>query len=177
MSRLKVLNIEQIYRWGNFELMRESIRLPNGDRVAKHRLRHPGAVVILPKFTDGTLLLLRQYRHAIGGELLEFPAGTLEVGEPARTAAARELTEETGWTAKVWTDLGSLHPAPGFCDEVQTCYLAESLTPGKCEPDADELIEPVRMRPTDFEAEIAAGRVTDAKTLALYLRARIQGRL
>jgi ADP-ribose pyrophosphatase len=177
MSRLEVLNTDQIYRWGNFELVRDGIRLPNGDRVTKHRLRHPGAVVILPKFTDGTLLLLKQYRHAVGGELLEFPAGTLEIDEPARTAAARELTEETGWTAGVWTDLGLLHPAPGFCDEVQTCYLAESLTPGKAEPDADELIEPVRMRPAEFEAEIAAGRVTDAKTLALYLRARIQGRL
>ncbi len=175
MTRFQVLSRKLIHTWHGFELILETVRLPDGSEVDKHRLSHPGAVVILPRFADGSLLLLRQYRHAIGTDLLEFPAGTLEPGEPPELAAGRELTEETGWTASEWTELGLLHPAPGFCNEVQTCFLAQSLSPGEATPEADELILTLRMHPAEFEAEIAAGRVTDNKTLALYLRARTLG--
>ena len=175
MTRFQVLSRRPIHSWGGFALILETVRLPDGSEVDKHRLCHPGAVVILPRFADGSLLLLRQYRHAIGADLLEFPAGTLGPGEPPEAAAGRELTEETGWTASQWTELGQLHPAPGFCNEIQTCFLAQSLSAGEPAPEADELIVTLRMQPAEFEAEIAAGRVTDNKTLALYLRARTLG--
>ena len=140
-------------------------------------IRHPGAVVFIPQEKDGTLLLVRQTRHAIGGQLLEFPAGTLEPEEAPLLCAQRELAEEVGRKAQEWIALGDLYPAPGFCSEKQHLYLARDLTAAQAPLDEDEDIEVVPMSVAEVEQGITQGLLKDAKSLAVFLRARLAGLL
>ncbi len=172
MRPVKILGSTVVSTWNDMSLVRDEIELPDGSRVPKYSVRHPGAVVIIPRRADGSLLMVHQYRHAVGKHLLEFPAGTLEPGEPPLGCAQRELAEEVNHRADRWQELGTLHPAPGFCDEVQHCFLAEDLSPADGETDPDEFIEVRVTTVSELEAAIADARVDDGKTLALFARAR-----
>lgn len=154
---------------GRFGL--EDVCLPNGAEVTLEVLRHPGAAAVLPLHDDGTVTLLRQYRHAGGGWLLEVPAGKLEPGEDPLDCARRELQEEAGVAATTFTLLTSLRPAPAYTDEVIHLYLATGLTPTPQALEADEVIEVIRVPLAEAVAEALAGRVPDAKTLACLLLA------
>lgn len=153
----------------------ELIRLATGKLTHHVTVQHPGAVVCLPAQADGTLLAIRQYRHSVRKTLLEFPAGTLEPGEDPLTCAKRELAEEIGQQARRWESLGELHPAPGFCDEVQYCFFAAALSPCPMTPDEDEMIEVVAMGWPQVEQAIRDGHMTDGKSIALYTRAKLRG--
>lgn len=131
-------------------------------------VRHPGAVVLLPVTEDGRVLLIRQYRYSIDRTILELPAGTLEPGEAPAECAARELIEETGFTARTWQFMGELVPAPGFCDELQYLYLARDLSPASAAADEDEEIEVVAMTCAEVEEAIRAGKLWDAKSIACF---------
>ena len=168
-----LLRTETIYRGRKLTLEREELRQPSGTGTIFEVVRHPGAVVILPLHADGSLVAIRQYRRAVGREILEFPAGTLEPGEDPAACAARELVEEIGFAAGVWTPLGELFPAPGFCDERQHLFLARDLTPARAEADDDEIIEPVTFSPAEVEKLIATGGMVDAKSIAIFCRARL----
>ena len=158
-----------------FDVVDEQIRLGTG-RLRHHiTLRHPGAVVLLARHDDARLLLIEQYRHSLRQTLLEFPAGTLEVGETPLVCAKRELAEETGYAAAVWQDLGEFYPAPGFCNEVQYGFFATGLSPCIAESDDDEIIEVVCMSCAQIEQAIRHGLFTDSKSIALYLRAKLCG--
>lgn len=171
----EILNTEPIYREGYLELVGEQVRLPDGQKVTRAVLHHPGAAVIIPQRDDGNLLMLEQYRHALRDTLLEFPAGTLDPGEEPIDCARREIEEETGHGADEWTELGVIHPSPGFCDEVQTCYLARGLAEKSRDKDIDEIIA-VRTMTIDAVTEaIADGLMTDAKSIAIFTRARMRG--
>jgi ADP-ribose pyrophosphatase len=121
------------------------------------------------------LLVIRQYRYSLRQTLLEFPAGTIEPGEPPLICAQRELAEEVGQVARRWEYLGELHPAPGFCNEIQYCFFATDLTPCAARPDDDEIIEVVPMRRPQVEQAIRDGHMTDGKSIALYTRAMLRG--
>lgn len=175
MKPFKVLDTKIVGRWGGMRVIRDELELPDGNKLSKHSVRHPGAVVIIPRHDDGRLLMVHQYRHAVGKHLLEFPAGTLEDAEPPITCAQRELVEEVGHRAGRWRELGTIYPAPGFCDEIQHCFLAEELIPEEGELDADEFIEVRATTVAELEAAIADMRVSDGKTLALFARARALG--
>lgn len=160
-----------------FDVVDEQIRFPTGKVVHHITVRHPGAVVFIPYQGDGTLLVLQQYRHSVRKTLLEFPAGTLKPGEVPLEGAKRELAEEVGQAASRWEYLGELHPAPGFCNGVQHCFIATELSPCEAVPDEDELIEVVPMHCGQVEAAIRAGHMTDGKSIALYTRAKLRGLL
>jgi ADP-ribose pyrophosphatase len=153
----------------------ELIRLATGKLIHHITVQHPGAVVCLPARADGTLLAIRQYRHSVRQTLLEFPAGTLAAGEAPLTCAQRELAEEIGQQAGRWEFLGELHPAPGFCDEIQYCFFATDLSPCPLAPDEDEMIEVVAMEWEEIEQAIRDGSMTDGKSIALYTRAKLRG--
>jgi ADP-ribose pyrophosphatase len=157
------------------DVFRDTVRVRrDGDeREAVYDLvHHPGATAIVPLFEDGSVALLHQFRYAVGGEMWEIPAGTLEEGEEYLDCARRELEEEIGHTAARWTELASIYTTPGFCDEMLRVYLAEELSPGQVGPDPDEHLEVVRL-PLDEALEwIAAGRIVDAKTIVGLLRTR-----
>jgi ADP-ribose pyrophosphatase len=151
----------------------ETVQGLDGRQFQHETVRHPGAVVILPVNERGDFVLVEQYRHSIGGVILEAPAGTLELGEDPATCAKRELSEEIGMGASTWRSLGVLFPAPGFCDERQHLFLAQDLFPQKGIPDEDEEIAVITISPIELEQAIIDGRVNDAKTCAIYLRAKL----
>jgi ADP-ribose pyrophosphatase len=174
---LTSLRTTTVYAGSKLTVEEEQVRLPTG-KLARHvTVRHPGAVVFIPRRDDGALLVLSQYRHSVRQSLLEFPAGTLERGEEPLACAQREIAEEVGHTAAHWEPLGKLYPAPGFCDEVQHGFFATGLTPCEAEPDDDEIIEVVPMPSADVLQAIQSGAMMDGKSIALYFRAQLRGLL
>ena len=172
-NRPVVTEKNERYRGRILTLVEEHLDWPNGTHSTHAIVRHPGAVVIIPQAADGSLLILRQYRHALGREILEFPAGTLNPGEQPLTCAKRELIEETNFSASEWVALGSVFPAPGFCDEVQHLFLARGLTPQIGKPDDDEVLAVEKISIDDLERLISSGELMDGKSLAIYARALI----
>lgn len=128
-------------------------------------VHHPGAVAVVPLFDDGTIAMLRQFRYATGGYILEIPAGTLEEGESFESCAVRELAEEIGCRAARWSRLAHFYTTPGFCDEEMRIYLAEGLTDAGGTPDEDELLEVVHIVLAEAVERAARGEIQDAKTL------------
>ncbi len=166
-----------VFTGPSFDIVEERVQHATGDLGRHITIRHPGAAVILPCRADGTLLVIRQYRHALRQFLFEFPAGTLEKGEAPLDCAQRELAEETGYQAEQWEPLGQLHPAAGFCNEIQYCFFATGLSPCVAEPDADELIELVPMTREAVAQAILDGTMTDGKSIGIYTRAKLRGLL
>jgi len=135
-------------------------------------VHHHGSAVILPVFDDGTVTLVRQYRHPAVRYLLEAPAGTLAEGERPEDGAARELQEELGLSAGRMVKLSEFFVSPGFCEEKMWVFLATELTEGKQNTDEDEILELVRLRIEEALEMISSGEIQDAKTIiALILAA------
>ena len=128
-------------------------------------VHHGGSAVIIPVFDDGTVALVRQYRHPVVRYLLEAPAGTLAHGERPETGAARELQEELGLVAGRLEKLSEFFVSPGFCEEKMWVYLATELSEGKQFLDEDEVLEIVRMPIADALEMITSGEIEDAKTI------------
>src|SRR4051812_32383986 len=115
------------YRGRFIEVMVESVKLPNGTTTELEIVRHPGASVIVPLDADGKVVLVRQYRHAASGWLLEAPAGKLDPGESPETCARREVEEETGMRVNDLISLGFVYASPGFTDEKLHLFLGRDL--------------------------------------------------
>jgi len=163
----------EIYRGRIITVCQEDVRLPNGGQVTLDIVHHPGAAAVVAVDADETVTLLRQLRHAAGGEIWEIPAGTLRAGEDPADCARRELTEETGLIAADWTALGSILTTPGFCDERIHLFLARALTAGAQQLDDDEVLTVERLPLRRALAMIADGAIADAKSIAgLHLAAQ-----
>lgn len=162
---------QEIYRGRIVNLRKEEVTLPNGATTTLELMDHPGASAIVAIENDD-VILIRQYRHAASGFLWEIPAGTLDPGEHPDACAKRELREEAGVDASVWTHLGKIFTAPGFCNEVIHIYLAQKLTEASFERDADEVITEVRRLPLSAALEmIKRGEIQDAKSCYGLFRA------
>jgi len=143
----------------------DEVERADGHRAMREIVEHPGAVAILA--WDGErLAMVRQWRHATGGELLEIPAGTLEPGEPPAETARRELAEEVHVAAATWEEGPRFYTAPGFCTELMHLYLATALSDATADADPDEQLEPSWMTLAEALAAIDDGRIVDAKTMA-----------
>ena len=169
---------ERLYRGRVFEMFRENVTLDNGVVADLDLIRHPGAAAMVPMPDPETVILVRQYRHAVGGYIWEIPAGTLEPGEDPLAGARRELAEETGFAAEKWESLGEIVPVPGYADECVHLFLAEALRPARQSLDADEVLA-VHALPLARVLEMGdTGEIRDAKTLcALYRFVRRRGRV
>ena len=152
----------------------DTVRFPDGSTGQLELIRHPGAAAIVPCASDPpgadpTILLIRQYRYATGGQLWEIPAGTLDPGEDPEACARRELMEETGVTAARLQRLTSVWTTPGFTNEVIHLYLATGLTAGEPSRERDEFIEVVPQPLSRVLALIREGEIRDAKTVVAIL--------
>lgn len=147
-------------------LYSDEVQLPDGRTSHYDIVRHPGGAVIVAIDSNKDVCLLRQFRHAVGGNIWELPAGCLESDEAPLETAKRELLEETGFSALTWNELGSIIPSPGFCDEVLWMFKAENLTAGEASKDNDEFLEPHWFSISKIHQMIRAGEIRDAKTLA-----------
>jgi ADP-ribose pyrophosphatase len=162
---------EVVYKGRIVELGLEDAVLPNGAEVRLEIIRHQGAAGVVPLHNDGTVTLLRQYRHAAGGTIWEIPAGVVDPGENPETCAGRELDEEVQLRGEL-QPLGMIHTTPGFTDEKIWLYLATDLSESGGCPDADESLEPVRIPFAKALQMVRKGDITDAKTIcALHLAA------
>jgi len=128
-------------------------------------VHHPGSAVIVPVHDDGTVVLVRQYRHPAVRYLLEVPAGTLADGERPEAGAARELEEELGLVADRLEKLSEFFVSPGFLEEKMWVYLATGLTEGRPNPDEDEVLDIIRMPIGEALEMITSGEIQDAKTI------------
>lgn len=160
---------EYVYRGRVVTLRIDTIRTADGREIRREVVEHHGAVAIVPRLDSETVLLIRQFRQAIGKSLLEIPAGTLEDGEDPDTCAARELEEEIGYRAGRLRRMFSQYLAPGYSNEVLHAYLGEELTQTQTRFDIDEQIELVPVRVSDVEPMILDGRIQDAKSIAALL--------
>lgn len=154
-----------------FDVQRCRIQLPTGQLVERDLVEHPGAALILPVTADGQIVMIRQLRFAVGGEIWELPCGTLEEGEDPAACAARELTEETGYTAEAIEPLGRWWSCPGYSTERIFAYLATGLQPGQQNLDEHEAIDVEIMDVETIRRLLADNRIEDAKTitaLSLY---------
>jgi ADP-ribose pyrophosphatase len=156
----------------DFEVNR--LRLPNGAEGDWECIRHPGGALAVPVTPEGDLVLVKQYRFAVQGRILEFPAGTVEVNEDPAETIRREIEEETGYRASQWRKLGEFILAPGYSDEMIYAYLAQGLEKLDRPPaqDEDEDIEVVLMSPEALEAAILAGEPVDSKSMSSFLLAK-----
>jgi ADP-ribose diphosphatase len=128
-------------------------------------VHHNGSAVIVPVFDDGTVALVKQYRHPAVRYLLEVPAGTLAKGERPEIGAARELKEELGLVAARLEKLSEFFVSPGFCEEKMWVYLATELAEGEQALEEDEILEVVRLPITEALELITSGEIQDAKTI------------
>ncbi len=159
------MNTKNIHKGRVVTLNIETVTLPNGKEVDLEVIRHPGASAVVPLKDDGTVVLIRQFRHAAGGFIYEIPAGTLKDGEAPEVCAARELEEEIGYRATELDHLTSILPAPGYTDEVIHIYEGTGLTKSVQNLDHDEVLEIVEMPLAQAVGEIATGRIRDSKTI------------
>jgi ADP-ribose pyrophosphatase len=174
MDEPKLIERREIFDGRIVRLSVDSVRLPNGNRCDLEMIRHQGAAAAVPVDADGSVLLVRQYRHAAGGWLLEVPAGKLDAGEPPRDCAAREIEEETGFRPGRLHPLGWIWTTPGFTDERIWLYLATELEPGTQALQGDEVLEVVRLPLAEAVDRAARGEIRDAKSVCALLRAARQ---
>lgn len=157
----------------SFEINR--IKLPNGHEGDYGLIKHPGAALAVPITKNRKVIILRQYRFAVSRYLLEFPAGTLEIGESPLASIKREIQEESGYSAQEWDKLGVLVPAPGYADEEIHLFLARELIKLEEAPsgDLDEDIEVLELDFDTLDNLIASGEETlDAKTITAWFRTK-----
>lgn len=165
----KTIKEEQVFKGKILDLRIQTVELPNGSISTREIVKHPGAVAILAFKDEDTLIMVEQYRKALERELLEIPAGKLEIGENPEECAKRELEEETGYKSKTMEFLGKICTAPGFCDEVIYIFKAKDLYEGKAGGDDDEFINVKELKIGEIIKKIKSGEIIDSKTISALM--------
>ena len=161
----KTISSRTAYRGKMLRVNEDEAGMPDGSIASREYVLHPGAAIILPVFDDGSILLERQFRYALGSHFYELPAGKLETGEAALATAQRELLEETGYVAAQWRALGIFHPCIGYSNERIDFFLARELEFKGAQLDDGEFLETLRMPLAECLDWIRQGRITDTKTI------------
>lgn len=161
----KKLSGSVVYKGKFITVECDDVALENGKTAGRDVVRHNGAVCIVAMQDDNSVYMVRQYRYAVGREVFELPAGKLEAGEDPFDAAVRELSEETGCSAKHWEKLGYMLPTPGYSDEVLYFYLATDLEKGEMSLDEDEFLSCERVDIDELIEKIENDEIHDAKTV------------
>ena len=170
MSGAKILSSRTVYKGGHIEVREDRVIEPAGHECSREIVVHPGAVCIVALPTPNEVILIRQYRHAVGRELVEIPAGTLHAGEDPRECAIRELEEEAGYLASSMVERARFWTTPGFTTELMYLYEATGLTKTQINPDEDEVIEVDIVSRSKALQMIDDGQIQDAKSILGLLR-------
>jgi ADP-ribose pyrophosphatase len=167
MDHLKETQVDTAVAYeGHFlKVQKDTIRLPDGKTTKREYIKHPGAVVVLPLFDDGSILLERQFRYPLQDIFIEYPAGKIDPNEDSMECAKRELQEETGYTATDWKFVCTIHNAIAYSDEHLDIFLARGLTEGKSQLDEGEFLETFKATVPQMLQWIREGKVTDVKTV------------
>ena len=166
-----LLHRREVYGGRIVRLSVDEVRLPNGKVCELEMIRHPGAAAVVPVDDEGRVWLVRQYRYASGGYLLEVPAGKLDGTESPESCAYREVEEETGQRPGRLIPLGWIWTTPGFTDEKIWLYMARDLQPSKQNLQNDEVLTVERMPLEQAVQQALSGEITDAKSVCALLRA------
>jgi ADP-ribose pyrophosphatase len=176
-----LLRREKKYHGKIIDLTVDELQYPSGRTTVREVVEHPGGAVILCLFENADILLIKQYRHPFGREVIELPAGKLDAGEDPLLCAQRELREETGFAAMHWEKLTALYATPGFCNEVLHVYLASGAYPhkeGQALEEGEATLTVHRVPIREAIAMIDRGEIVDGKTIAgILLGARKTGNL
>ena len=167
MNKLQenLVSTRRIFDGKIINLRIDTVTLPNGKEAKREIVEHPGAVAVVPLLPDGRIIMVRQYRHAVGKALLEIPAGKLDRGEIPEQCAARELEEETGYACNQLRSLTSVWTTPGFSDEIIHIYAAENLQKKVQNLDEDEFLQIVKIPIRTARMLFEHGFFEDAKTV------------
>jgi ADP-ribose pyrophosphatase len=162
--------VRKVFEGRVFSVVVESITTRKGGKMEVEIVRHPGSVVLIPINEAGEIILVKQYRHSIGRDAWELPAGTLKPNEEPKKAAGRECHEEIGLVPSKLEMLGAFFPTPGYCDEEMNFFRATGLreprADEKAEQDEDEDIEKQAFSVERIKAMIRGGEIVDLKTVA-----------
>ena len=169
------LSGEDVFHGGLLHVKRDRIRLPDNSEATREYIVHPGAAVIIPVLPGNRLVMERQYRYPIGRVLLEFPAGKLDPGEQALATAQRELLEETGYLARRWEWIATVHPIVSYSTERIEIFLAQELVLERAQLDAGEFLETIIIDFAEAWALLKSGKITDAKTVVGLFHLRERG--
>ena len=156
---------KSIFKGRIIDLWVETVTLPNGATAEMEIITHPGAAAVVPMKDETTVVMIRQYRHAVGGFIYEIPAGKLHPGEDPRECAVREVEEEIGYKVGNLEPLLSFFTTPGFTNEVIHIFLGKDLQPGTQDLGADEVLEVLEMPIDKAIALIKEGTIRDGKTI------------
>ena len=170
MDKYERIGRELVYKGVIIDYYQDTIKIPNGNIAKWDFIKHKGAAAVVEVKEDAKLLMVRQYRNALDRETLEIPAGGLnDVDEPTELAAARELEEETGYTAGKLELLLSLRTTVAFCDEKIDVYVATDLKRSKQHLDEDEYLDVVSCDVDELIQMIYDCRIQDGKTVSAIL--------
>jgi 8-oxo-dGTP pyrophosphatase MutT (NUDIX family) len=157
-----------VYTGRVFSVDVETVPGPNGREYRVETVRHRPSVVLLTMYDNEHVILVRQYRHSIRRKTWEFPAGRLDEGESAESAAARECEEEIALVPGRVERIRGLFPAPGFCDEELVYFRLSDFRPPSPDsphkPDEDEDIESRVFTIAEAKAMAERGEIVDLKT-------------
>ncbi len=164
----KITATRLLYKGKFLDFIEDAVEIESQPTIQATRqyFTHPGGVCVVPILEDGSIILVEQFRTPLGKLIYEIPAGKRDHGEEPFETAARELQEETGYTATQWTDLGYIYPCPGYSTEVLYLYLAQGLVPGKQNLDHGELVNVIKLPIAKAIEMIHQGLIPDAKTIS-----------
>lgn len=170
------IDSERVFDGALLHVRRDTVSLPDGTRAGREYVVHPGAVAIVALTDSGELVLERQYRYPLARDFYEVPAGKIDPGEPPLETARRELREETGYVAREWRHLATIHPLIAYSDEAIEIFLARGLERREAKLDAGEFLEVFTLPFADALDWVRTGHITDAKTIsALFWTEKVLG--
>ncbi|MBN2437331.1 MAG: NUDIX hydrolase [Deltaproteobacteria bacterium] len=165
MSDAGELNRRLIYHCRVFDVYESDVRLPDGRIFKANWIDHRPCIAVVPVNPEGRLILIRQYRQAAGGMIVEIPAGNMDrTGEAVEACVQRELAEEIGFQAGRLIQLFEGYLVPGYCNEYMYFYLALDLQPASLPGDEDEYIRVMTASFAEAREMIRDKKIIDAKT-------------
>ena len=173
-EEFKRLSRDLVCHGAIIDYYQDTVQVPNGNVVKWDFIGHKGAAAIVPVTAEGKILMVRQYRNALDRYTLEIPAGGLNPGEDTKTAATRELEEETGYKSEDISFLVSIYTTVAFCNEKIDIYVAKNLLPSKQNLDEDEFIDVQAYSVEELLEKIFAGEIQDSKTICAIMAYKIK---